>query len=315
MYQFLRRIGIRLCGAFLVFSVIAGIVLAELTLRPPRWQLERPHQISEYWRNQYGSNLLDVGITAKDGAVLRAWYESPARWNGSSVILLHGVGDNREGVAGYAEMFLRAHYAVLMPDSRAHGESGGNIATYGLLETDDVHRWVNWLVANGGHGCIYGFGESMGAAIILQSLGVEHRFCGVVAESSYSTFRRVAYDRVGLYIGLGSWFGRTFGLLPVEVGIVYARLRYGVRLTNANPLDAVAQSAVPILLIHGAADVNILPWHSQRLARADSHSSLWIVPHAVHTGASAAMPQEFERRVLGFIASHPERQLKAAAVR
>jgi fermentation-respiration switch protein FrsA (DUF1100 family) len=315
MYRHLRRIGVRICEIYLVLSLVAGIGLAELTLRPPRWQLERPHQISEYWQAQYGSNLEDIGIAANDGVVLRAWYETPARWNGSSVVLLHGVGDNREGVAGYAEMFLRAHYAVLMPDSRAHGESGGKIATYGLLESNDVHRWVDWLVAHGNHGCIYGFGESMGAAIILQSLRVEHRFCGVVAESSYSTFRQVAYDRVGLYVGLGPWFGRTFGRLPVEVGILYARLRYGLWLTNANPLDTLAQSPVPVLLIHGAADVNILPWHSERLASADSHCTLWIVPRAAHTGASAAMPQEFERRVLGFIASHPERQLKASANR
>jgi hypothetical protein len=43
-------------------------------------------------------------------------------------------------------MFLAHGYIVLAPDSRAHGESGGDIATYGLLEWDDAHRWVSWLM-------------------------------------------------------------------------------------------------------------------------------------------------------------------------
>jgi alpha-beta hydrolase superfamily lysophospholipase len=84
---------------------------------------------------------LDAGfenpaILAKDGAVLRAWSLLPHRGNGNSVILLHGLGDNRMGMIGYAELLLSHGYGILMPDSRAHGQSGGKVATYGLLERD-----------------------------------------------------------------------------------------------------------------------------------------------------------------------------------
>ena len=42
---------------------------------------------------------------------------------------------------GFAELFLSKGFAVLLPDSRGQGESGGDFPTYGVKETDDVHRF------------------------------------------------------------------------------------------------------------------------------------------------------------------------------
>jgi len=84
-----------------------------------------------------------------------------------------------------------------MPDARAHGTSGGNLATFGLLETDDISRWLDWVQQNDHPMCIFGLGESMGAAELLQSLRTETRFCAAVAESPFASFREIGYDRVG----------------------------------------------------------------------------------------------------------------------
>ena len=54
------------------------------------------------------------------------------------VLLFHGVADNRVGDLGVADFLLRAGYGVVMMDSRAHGESEGDLATYGWKERDDV---------------------------------------------------------------------------------------------------------------------------------------------------------------------------------
>ena len=42
-------------------------------------------------------------------------------------------------------MLLRHGYATLIPDARAHGRSGGNIPTYGVLEADDIRRWFDLI--------------------------------------------------------------------------------------------------------------------------------------------------------------------------
>ena len=304
MKRKLARIAAFCAIAYLAGSAIAGVMLAELTLRVPRWPLRHEDQIREQYRSRFGANLRDTSITASDGVILRGWYAEPGAFNGNSVLLLHGVGDNREGMSGYAELFLSKGYAVLLPDSRAHGESEGSIATYGLRESDDNHRWVDWLRRQSHPRCIYGFGESMGAALILEALRTEPNFCAVVAESPFSAFRQVAFDRVGYYLGVGPWFGRTLARPLVEIAFLYTRVRYHVSLQDASPEDAAKNSAVPVLLIHGGADRNILPWHSQELAAIDPHATLWIVPHAQHTGAWATAPVEFDDRVLTFMSAH-----------
>jgi uncharacterized protein len=304
------RIALKAVVIYVAVSVAVAILMAEMTLHP--WRRPLPDKDKERIAHiyaPYSAILQPVIINAADGAELHAWYSVSMHDNGNAVILLHGIGDNRLGVAGYGQVFLQQGYRVLLPDSRAHGESGGSIATYGLLESDDVHRWVSWLYERGAT-CVDGFGESMGAALVLESMGEEPRFCAIVADSPFSTFRSVAYDREGYFVGVGRLglepvVGRTIGLLPAEIALRYVRWRYGVDLSQANPLDALKSSTIPVLLIHGKKDVNILPRHSLILARANpDHTQLWLVPEARHGGAAAVAPQEFWFRVLRFLTDH-----------
>jgi alpha/beta superfamily hydrolase len=92
---------------------------------------------------------------------------------------------------GFAELFLSNGFVVLVPDSRAQGGSGGAFPTYGLKESGDVHRWFDWLVIQQHPKCVFGMGESMGAAVLLQSIEKENRFCAVIAESSLPASARL----------------------------------------------------------------------------------------------------------------------------
>jgi pimeloyl-ACP methyl ester carboxylesterase len=292
--------------AYGAFSVIGGIALAELQLHLTHRPLRYRDVVIARARTEFDATVADVKIAGRDGIALQAWYLEPRNGNGRDVILLHGVTDNREGMAGFAPNLLMQGYRILLPDARAHGESGGPLATYGILERDDIHRWVDFLYANKQSSCVYGLGESLGAAQLLESLAVEQRFCAVVADSAYSTFRQIAYERVGEYTHTGTWFGRTLGVAPVEVGLLYTRLRYGLDLTQASPEEALKSSTVPVLLIHGKRDVNIPPWHSERMAREfPEHVRLWEAANGVHCGSVSADPQTFWSKVIGWYAEHP----------
>jgi fermentation-respiration switch protein FrsA (DUF1100 family) len=62
-----------------------------------------------------------------------------------------------------------------------------------------------------------------------------------------------------------------------------------------------------VLLIHGEDDRNIAPRHSRLIAAAaPSNVTLWLVPHAAHTLSWSVAHQEFERRLLGWFASHSQ---------
>jgi dipeptidyl aminopeptidase/acylaminoacyl peptidase len=299
--------GLAVCGLYLLLSAIAGVVVGEGSLKLQRRPLLHREEAAALARERYHAELQEVSIPAADGAVLRGWYIHPADFNGNSVILLHGITDNREGVAGYGKLFLDRGYAVLLPDARGHGESGGELVTYGLKEADDVHRWVDWIYSHDPPRCVYGFGESYGAALMLQSLSVERRYCAVAVESPFSTAREMSYERVSGPMHLQPWFGRTLGRPAIVCSEFYARWRYGVDLLQPSPLNAVKGSAVPVLLIHGEEDHNISPRHSVILAKAaPEHVQLWLVPNAYHTGAWAAAHQEFEERVLGWFEKNQE---------
>ena len=176
--------------------------------------------------------LSDAEISAADGALLHAWSIWVRNGNGNAVILLHGQGDNRAGMLGPAEMLLRRGYSVLLSDAREHGQSNGSIATYGVLEADDVRRWFEWLHNTQSPHCIDGLGDSMGGAELLRSLDAEHGFCAVIAESPFATFREAAYDRLGQQFGRGPWLGRMLLRPAYYAGALYVRARYALIWTK-----------------------------------------------------------------------------------
>jgi pimeloyl-ACP methyl ester carboxylesterase len=270
---------------------LAGAVLCESAIHPARRAVPS------------NASALTVQMTARDGIALRAWLLKPDKPNGDVVLILHGIADSRASQVGLARMFVHHGYAVLAPDSRAHGESGGDLATYGLLEPDDVHRWVSWLIDEQHPRHVFGMGESLGGAVLIESLRVESRFSAIVADSAFSSFERIARDRVAERLPFPEALGRELAAPPVWAGFLYARLRYGLDFFSASPEAALAQSTTPVLLIHGLNDRLTPPVHSEILAASNRrYTTLWLVPGAGHTGAWGAAPKEFENRVFGFYA-------------
>jgi dipeptidyl aminopeptidase/acylaminoacyl peptidase len=290
---------------YLAFSLIAGILIADGTLHPARRPLTREDEASaSEIAHHLDSDLQDVSITTPDAITLRAWIIHPHHSNGDAAILLHGLADNRIGMLGYAQLLLANGSTVLLPDARAHGASSGQLATYGLLERNDIHQWFDFLAAQVHPHCIFALGESMGAAELLQSLTVEPHFCAIVAESSFSSFREIAYDRMGQPFHLGPWFGRTIFRPVVEFAFLYVRWKYHLDMQRISPEDSVAVTRVPVLLIHGQIDGNIPLRHSLQIQSRNRDVVLWEVPNADHCGAIRAAPQEFEHRLLARFTDH-----------
>jgi len=291
---------------YLAFSAVAGIFVADGTLHPARRPITPEDESTmRDIAHQMNSDLANVSITTPDAVTLRAWIIHPQRRNGDAVILLHGLADNRVGMTGYAQLLLANGFTVLLPDARAHGTSGGPLATYGLLESHDIHQWFDFLATQDHPACIFGFAESMGAAELLQSLIVERRFCAVAAESSFSSFREIAYDRMGQPFHLGPWFGRTLFRPVVEFAFLYARWKFGLDMQQVSPEDSVAATRVPVFLIHGQIDSNIPPRHSRRIQTRNPNAVLWEVPNADHCGAISTAPQEFNQRLLAWFSAQP----------
>jgi dipeptidyl aminopeptidase/acylaminoacyl peptidase len=181
------RIGAAALLGFVIGLPVCSIILAENALHV-RDHARAPVTAGQAFAHSTNSRTETVRIRASDGALLEAWLFTPARPNGSAAIVLHGVGDTRMGMLEHARFLLAAGYTVLTPDSRGHGASGGDVITYGVLEAADVHRWADLLMERPGIERLYGAGQSMGAAILIQSLSIERRFRAAAADCPFATF-------------------------------------------------------------------------------------------------------------------------------
>ena len=294
-------IGAAFGGGSLLLLSVAAAVFCEATLRVPRRASGNLATMAAVYP---GATWRTVRIRALDGIVLEGWFvEVGAKPIGRCVVVLHGIADSNLGAAGFAPMFLAEGYSVLLPDSRGHGRSGGQLVTYGLLEKGDVLEWSHWMRREG-CGEVYGLGESLGASILIQASAIEPAFRAVVAECPFADLRAIGESRVEDLLPLPGWVSKGVARFIVGSGLVYARLRYGLDFRQVVPTTAMEQTKTPILLIHGMEDRRTPYWHSLRLAQANASAVLWLVPRAEHVGASSAEPREFRLRVLDWFARH-----------
>jgi dipeptidyl aminopeptidase/acylaminoacyl peptidase len=278
---------------------IGSVIATENALYVDPRPSAEPQQADQL-AQETGSSWEPAAVDTADGVTLRGWLFRPAEPNGGAAMLLHGVGDTRLGMMQQARLLLDAGYSVLLPDARGHGNSGGRVISYGLRESLDVHCWAGWLLARVPNARLYGLGASMGAAVLLQSLMVEHRFRAVVAECPFATFQEIALDRMHQRTGAP----RTLFFPILLLSFVYARARYGLNMRHVSPAVAVRATTVPILLIHGTADSNIPVSHSRDLHALNASTRLWEVAGAGHVDNYAAQPEAYRKHVLEWFAAH-----------
>jgi pimeloyl-ACP methyl ester carboxylesterase len=248
-----------------------------------------------------GARWQSEQVRSGGGVTLDGWLFTPARTNGGAVLALHGNGARRESMMPHVRYLLAAGYTVLAPDQRAHGASGGDIETYGLREAGDVRHWLDLLASLHGNARLYGLGESLGAAVLIQALPAEKRLRAVVADCPFATFEDAAFDR--LYRRL--YLPRFLAWTPLHLGLAYSRAIHGVDLRESSPAAAMRSVTTPVLLIHGMDDRSTPLRHSRDLHAANpAATELWEVPAAGHTRSRAAQPDEYQHRVVAWFGAH-----------
>lgn len=284
--------------AYHYYDVINSLVhrSAHAVFIPPR---SRADDVSR----PLGASWRAESITAPDGVVLKAWLMRPAQPNGKAVLLLHHLYGSRLRVLPIAEWLLKRGYTCLLPDSRGHGASGGQVVTLGIVEKYDVAKWVELLRRDPSITDVYGYGLSMGASTLIQSLAVPVNFRAIIADSTAADLAHpyeIVADRFDLPVAMI----RPISWPLVAPAFWNARIRYDVRLERASPLTAIRDTHVPVLLIHGRADWLIPIEQARRLHAANPrYTDLWEVPGGRH----ARMDQQvagYRQRILDWFATH-----------
>jgi len=213
----------------------------------------------------------DVAI-AGDGVTLEGWLfrgQPPRR---GTVIYLHGSADNRASGVSLAERYVARGFDALAYDSRAHGESEGAACTYGYYERKDLERAIDTVPSKP----VVVIGVSLGAAVALQAAAEDGRIAAVVAVATFCDLRTVAAERAPFFASKSE----------IQAAFKLAETQAGFRVDDVSPLAAAAHIHAPVFLIHGQADKDTPPWHSQRVYQAlTGPKRLLLVPGAGHNDA------------------------------
>jgi dipeptidyl aminopeptidase/acylaminoacyl peptidase len=134
-------------------------------------------------------------------------------------------------------------------------------------------------------------GHSRGGGVAVLAASTDPRIRGVAAWSSVSTFYRYTPHQKALW--------EEQGYLPVKIKGVESRLRFGIDVlrdleANRDAYDlpqAVRALRVPLLLLHGSADVSVKPKEPEELfAVADKRKTEYVLLEGVGHSFGATHP-------------------------
>lgn len=293
----IRKIGsIVAVGAGVVAIAALPAALVWVFLHPPR----RLHHRTP--RSFLGIPFDRVRLRSRDDVPLSAWYvPAPETMVPQGVVVLcHGYHGNRAKMLPYLDFLHKAGFAAVLFDWRAHGWSGGKMATFGSTEPEDLVAALDWIGVQPDlrHLPIALFGESMGASISLLVAAAESgRVKAVVADSAYARFDRAVKGRLTLA------FGATVAPFVTPQAQRIGEAILGVRCEEIAPLEAMRSIYPrPVLLIHGQADRLIAPENSRLIAAASpGNVTLWEVPEAGHVQSVFVAGEEYGQRVTAFL--------------
>lgn len=192
-------------------------------------------------------------------------------------VICHGHTVLRASDFKYARMFYRLGYHIVIFDERYFGESKAKYCTLGMMESRDIAAVIGYAREIFGEDAFIALhGESMGAAselLALKYTDVDLVIADCPFARSSTQLANVAKNRVGIMGKPAMFFARLIGIA-----------RAGYDFNKVNPIEAVADSNVPICYIHGLEDKYIPCIHSEDMFAVTKNplSEIHLVPEARH---------------------------------
>ena len=238
----------------------------------------------------------EVQVLSHDGLVLKGKYY---HLEDDAPIIMFFHGYRCSAIRDGNGIFLytrKLGFNVLLADQRAHGNSQGKTITFGVKERYDVRSWVEYFTKRFGEKQkIYLSGLSMGGATVLMAsdIGLPKNVIGILADCPYSSPKAILCSVI-----------RQMHF-PVKMTYALARLSASwigqFDVEEASAIEAVRNSQIPTLIIHGDAD-DFVPCSMSmdcQLAGED-HVQLVLIKGAAHGMSHCVDTPSYEEAVYAF---------------
>ena len=278
----------RLFAAFAILILITIICATGVG-----WLLAHPVQ------TRIGSPPTDLNAEAvtfpsDSGATVHGWW-CPIQNAKGSVLLLPGIRANRLSMVERARFLHRGGYSVLLIDFQATGETQGDHITFGWKESRDVLAAIDFIHQTNPTTPVAIIGSSLGGVAALLATP-PLKIDALILEEVYPTIEIATRNRMENYLGV---FGRT--LTPLLLSQLQWRL--GVSASQLRPVDHIENVECPLFIISGENDKSTRPSDTRMLVeRARDPKEVWFVPNAGHVDLHQSAQQDYETRILAFLA-------------
>ncbi len=220
--------------------------------------------------------------------------------NRDTVIVVHGLGENRRQPIAIIEMFLDMGYNVLAYDQRASGENTAPYNTYGVLEHYDAVDYVKYVRSEIGDKKIILFGRSMGGATAAMVLGepeAAQEVSAVILDYPVGSFREMIRQN-------------TRGFCPdeyieasLECDDLFMQYFLGISFDMGEVSGYVADTDVPVLIFTSKGDKTVDMSQPQSIYDAIKGDKKYIYIDAVsdHCGLVYTNTQLYKDYVTKFL--------------
>lgn len=243
----------------------------------------------------FQKNLNTMNIGVNTDVIVEAKYKEHKNQH-NWVILVHGYKSSNKNMMSYGAEYYQRGYNVLLPDNRAHGDSGGDYIGMGWLDKDDILCWIDWIVEKDKDAKIIVHGVSMGGATTMMLSGENsHYVVGYIEDCGYTSVWDIFASELDKRFSLP-----TFPVL--DISNVVAQMRAGYSFKEASSIEQVKKCQKPMLFIHGGKDDFVLTSMVYEVYKAATCvKDMYIVEQAGHAEAKDYNPKAYWNKVFDFI--------------
>ncbi len=248
-------------------------------------------------RNEYINVRIDSFDKTKLSGYFRPAADRSARF---AVILLHGWNEHPSEMAAYARLMMRQMEChVLIAHQRAHGMSGGKYCTFGIYESVDLLRWMEFIKQQVGHDCkIFVVGRSTGAVTALlsaQQPEFPSNVAGIIADCPFDTLEHVLLNQSR------KRYNFEFKL-PLKTVDTILNKKFGFGMDKCDAAIHAGRIRVPVLVFQAGDDTVAPPEGARRIYdNIKTPKRLVAVDHAAHVMCYDKAPAVYEREVRKFV--------------
>jgi uncharacterized protein len=273
-------------GALWVVGVgaIAYLLLLSLLWLGQRKLMFVPNRLLTITPAVFGLEYEEVWIPVVGGSDrLHGWWLPPTNpdENRLTLLYLHGNAGNVGDHLSLASRFQALGFSVLLVDYRGYGLSSGPFPSEARLYEDALTAWQYLIQERAiAPAEILIYGHSIGGAVAIDLAVNMPQAAGLIVENTFTSMEAMAVHQ-----GYGAW-------VPVS------------RLLNQrfDSLQKMPQLKLPVLFIHGLADLTVPPVMSQQLYEAAPQPKwIWSVAGADHNNVSDIAGPEYDRRIRQFL--------------